>query len=68
VLIFPWIIGLLLLALIAELILVAPEVGRTFYRERRFSAHRPRMRAVAFLTVVELALVLAWALYVIAER
>jgi hypothetical protein len=55
------------LALVAELILVAPEVGRSFYRERRFSAHRPRMRAVAFLTVVELALVLAWAFYVIAE-
>jgi hypothetical protein len=68
VLIFPWIIGLLLLALIAQVVLVIPEVGRTFYRERRFSAHRPRMRAVLFLTVVELALVLAWALYVLADR
>jgi hypothetical protein len=66
-LLFPWIAAVVLLILVAELVLVAPAVGRTYYRERRFAADRPRMRAVLLLTAVEIALVLVWSLFVLAQ-
>jgi hypothetical protein len=66
-LLFPWIIALLLLVLVAQVMLILPAVGRTLYRERRFAADRPRMRAVLLLTTVEIALVLVWAFYVLAQ-
>jgi hypothetical protein len=64
---FPTVIGLLLLVLIAQVVLIIPAAGRTFYRERRFSADRPRMRAVLLLTVVEIAILLVWSFYVLAQ-
>jgi hypothetical protein len=66
-LLFPWIVALVLLVLLAELVLVAPAVARTYYRERRFAADRPRLRAVLLLTAIEIALVLAWTLFVLAQ-
>lgn len=66
-LLFPWIIALLLLVLVAQVMLIIPATGRTYYRERRWSADRPRMRAVLLLTAVEIALVLVWAFYVLAQ-
>lgn len=64
---FPIVIALLLLALIAQVVLILPAAGRTFYRERRFAAERPRMRAVLLLTVVEIAILLVWSFYVLAQ-
>ncbi|MGH2491129.1 MAG: hypothetical protein ACRDF9_06420 [Candidatus Limnocylindria bacterium] len=66
-LLFPWIVAVVLLVLVAEVVLVAPAVARTYYRERRFAADRPRMRAVLLLTAIEIALVLAWTLFVLAQ-
>jgi hypothetical protein len=66
-LLFPWIVALVLLVLLAELVLVAPAVARTYYRERRFAADRPRLRAVLLLTAIEIALVLAWTVFVLAQ-
>ena len=55
---FPLIVGLLALALLAQLALLAVEATR----ERSFRLHRhPTLRAIAVLTVIELALVVAWA-------
>jgi hypothetical protein len=67
VLLFPTIIALLLLVLIAQVVLIIPAAGRTYYRERRFAADRPRMRAVLLLTVVEIAILLVWSFYVLAQ-
>lgn len=54
---FPVIALLLILALLAELFLLAREA----LRERRLRpAHRPTLRAVAILSVIELVLVLLW--------
>lgn len=66
-LLFPWIIAVLLLVLVAGFLLVAPATGRTYYRERRFAAGRPRMRSVLILTVIEIALVLVWTIFVLAQ-
>jgi hypothetical protein len=66
-LLFPWIVALVLLVLLAEFVLVAPAVARTYYRERRFAADRPRLRAVLLLTAIEIALVLAWTVFVLAQ-
>jgi len=66
-LLFPTIIALLLLVLIAQVVLIIPAAGRTYYRERRFAADRPRMRAVLLLTVVEIAILLVWSFYVLAQ-
>ena len=66
-LLFPTIIALLLLVLIAQVVLIIPAAGRTYYRERRFAADRPRMRAVLFLTVIEIAILLVWSFYVLAQ-
>ncbi|HKY50771.1 MAG TPA: hypothetical protein VJP45_05895 [Candidatus Limnocylindria bacterium] len=66
-LLFPTLIALILLILVAQLLLVAPAVGRTYYRERRFAAQRPRMRAVLILTAIEIALVLVWSFFVLAQ-
>lgn len=60
--IFPWLITILLLVLIAELVLVVPQAGRSLYRDHRFSAKRPLVRTVIVLTAIQLLLVLAWAL------
>jgi hypothetical protein len=58
VILFPVIALLLILALLAELFLLAREA----MREHRFRpTHHPTLRAVAILTVLELVLVLAWA-------
>jgi hypothetical protein len=64
---FPTVIGLLLLVLVAQVVLIIPAAGRTFYRERRFTADRPRMRAVLLLTVVEIAILLVWSFYVLGQ-
>jgi hypothetical protein len=64
---FPTVIALLLLVLIAQVVLIIPAAGRTYYRERRFAADRPRMRAVLLLTAVEIAILLVWSFYVLAE-
>jgi hypothetical protein len=54
---FPLVVGLLALALLAQLTLVAVEA----MREHSFRPHRhPTLRAIAVLTVIELALVIAW--------
>lgn len=66
-LLFPTIIVLLLLVLVAQLLLVVPAAGRAYYRERRFAAQRPRVRAVLVLTAVEIALVLVWSFVVLAQ-
>jgi hypothetical protein len=66
-LLFPTIIALLLLMLLAQVLLIIPAAGRTYYRERRFSADRPRMRAVLLLTVVEILVLLVWSFYVLAQ-
>ncbi len=64
---FPTVIALLLLVLIAQVALIIPAAGRTFYRERRFAADRPRMRAVLLLSVVEISILLVWCFYVLAQ-
>lgn len=66
-LLFPVIITVILLLLVAQLVLVAPAVGRTYYRERRFAAERPRMRAVLLITAIEIALILVWSLFVLGQ-
>jgi hypothetical protein len=66
--IFGWVVAVLVLILIAQLALVLPTMSRTFWREHRLAAQRPRWRAVLFLTVIELALVLAWGIVFVADR
>lgn len=66
-LLFPVLIAVILLLLLAQLLLVAPAVGRTYYRERRFAAERPRMRAILLLTAIEIALVLVWSFFVLGQ-
>ena len=66
-LLFPVLITVILLLLLAQLVLVAPAVGRTYYRERRFAAERPRMRAILLLTAIEIALVLVWSFFVLGQ-
>jgi hypothetical protein len=66
-LLFPTIIALLLLVLLAQVVLIIPAAGRTYYRERRFAADRPRMRAVLLLTVIEITILLVWSFYVLAQ-
>jgi hypothetical protein len=67
VLLFPTIITLLLLVLIAQAVLIIPAAGRTFYRERRFAADRPRLRAVLVLTGIEIAILLLWSVFLLAQ-
>jgi hypothetical protein len=64
---FPTVIALLLLVLIAQVALILPAAGRTYYRERRFAADRPRLRAVLLLTAVEIAILSVWSFYVLAQ-
>jgi hypothetical protein len=64
---FPLILALLILALVAQLLLVLPEAGRSLYREHRISARRPALRAVLVLTLIELVLVILW-VFLVAER
>lgn len=66
-LLFPWIATIVLLVVLAALVLITPAVARTYYRERRFAADRPRMRAVLILTAIELALILVWTVFVLSE-
>jgi hypothetical protein len=67
VILFPTVIALLLLVLIAQVVLIIPAAGRTYYRERRWTADRPRMRAVLFLTAIEIVILLVWSFYVLAQ-
>jgi hypothetical protein len=68
VIIFPWLVLLLALALLAQLILVLPEASRSLYREHRIRAHRPTFRAILVLTLLELGLLLVWGIFVVADK
>lgn len=60
--VFPWLALIVGLVIGTVLVLEATDAGRTWVREHRFHAHRPRMRTVALLTVIEILVILAWGL------
>jgi hypothetical protein len=63
--VFPWLALVVGLVIGTILLLEATDAGRTWVREHRFHAHRPRMRTVAVLTAIEVAVVLLWGLIVL---
>lgn len=60
---FPWLVGILILALLAELVLLGAESLTGSIRERRRRLVRPSRRAILALTIVEIVLVLVWGLF-----
>jgi hypothetical protein len=65
VILFPWLALVIALVIGTVLVLEASDAGRTWVREHRFHVHRPRMRTVALLTAIEIAVVLVWGLVVL---
>ena len=61
--IFPWLILILLLALVAWLALTLAESCAGTIREHRLRLIRPALRLILVLTIAELLLVLAWGLF-----
>lgn len=65
---FPVIVLVVVLGLLAQLWLVLSGTAWTLVREHRRARYHPAFRAVAALTVVQLAAVLVLGLVVLAER
>jgi hypothetical protein len=61
--VFPWLVLILVLLLVAELIMITPGALRGMVAERRLRVVRPTIRTVMILTAVELVIVLAWGLF-----
>jgi hypothetical protein len=59
---FPWLVISLLLVVLAWLLLSVCGTCGCLVREHRMRLTRPALRLVLALTIVELALVLAWGL------
>jgi hypothetical protein len=62
---FPWLVLLVALVIGTTLVLEASDAGRSWVREHRFHAHRPRMRTVVILTAIEVVIILAWAVVLV---
>ena len=60
---FPWLFLILILALVAELLIVLPTAIRSLWAEHHIRLSRPSTRIVAALTLLELLLVLVWGLF-----
>ncbi len=60
---FPWLLTVLLLVLVAWLVLTVGETCACAVREHQLRLIRPTLRLILALTIVELALVLAWGLF-----
>jgi hypothetical protein len=60
---FPWLIALLLMALIAELLIVGPRAVRSLMRGEGLHVEPASLRALLVLVVVQIVLVVAWAVY-----
>ncbi|MBI4348357.1 MAG: hypothetical protein HY553_16060 [Elusimicrobia bacterium] len=65
---FPWLVLLVALVIGTILVLEASDAGRSWVREHRFHAHRPRMRTVAILTAIEVVVILVWALVLLGRE
>lgn len=65
---FPAIILVIGLALLAQVWLVLSGTAWTLVRDRRRARYRPAFRAVVALTIVQLAAVLVFVLVVLADR
>ncbi len=59
--IFPWLILLLLMALIAELIIVGPRAIRSLVRGEGLHFEPASLRALLALVVAQIVLVVVWA-------
>jgi hypothetical protein len=59
---FPWLIAILLLVIIAQVVLMAIGSTAGSVRERRMHVRRPERRAIVALVLVELVVLLAWGL------
>jgi hypothetical protein len=59
---FPWLVLILVLVLVAELVLATPGALRSARAEHRLRLARPTLRALVIVTTVELALILVWGL------
>jgi hypothetical protein len=60
---FPWIVLILVLVLLAGLVVDTPGALRGLVSERRLRFARPAVRAVVAVTLVELVIVLLWGLF-----
>jgi hypothetical protein len=60
---FPWLIVLLLMALIAELAIVGPRALRSIIRGEGIHVTPASARAVLLLVLLQLALVIGWLLF-----
>lgn len=58
--IFPWLLVLLLMALIAELVIVGPRAFRAIVRGERIQVTPASARAVLLLVLFQIGLVAAW--------
>jgi hypothetical protein len=59
---FPWLVLVALLVILAELLLIAPAVATRAVRRRRPLLSRPRARVVVVVVLVELAALALWTL------
>ena len=60
---FPWLILLLLMALLAELVIVGPRAVRSIVRGEGVRVTPGSARAVLLLVVLQIVLVVAWLLF-----
>ena len=60
---FPWLVLILILVLVAELVLVTPGALRNARAEHRLRFARPTVQALIIVTAVEFALILVWGLF-----
>jgi hypothetical protein len=61
--IFPWLIVLLLMALIAELLIVGPRAVRSLARGAGLHVEPASLRMLLVLVVAQIVLVVAWAIF-----
>lgn len=60
---FPWLILLLLMALLAELVIVGPRALRSIMRGEGVRVAPGSAKAVLLLVVLQIVLVVAWLLF-----
>ncbi|MDQ3937264.1 MAG: hypothetical protein M3253_01130 [Chloroflexota bacterium] len=60
---FPWLVLLLLMALVAELLIVGPRAIRLLLRGEPVQVRPASARAVLALIVLQLVLVVVWAVF-----
>lgn len=61
---FPWLVVLLLMAVVAELVIVGPRAIRSMLRGEGMRVSPASVRALVVLIGLQLALVIGWALLV----